>query len=255
MVSREVVCPECGRPVPSADINVTALVAKCSDCSLIFDLEHSVPALAPATEPARPAGITMDSGLGGELLLKRRWFHPMLFFLLFFCIAWDAFLVFWYAIALFGPGNNGGMGWLMIVFPVAHVAVGVGLTYYVVAGFLNKTEILVTADSLYVRHRPIPWRGNRELRRDEIRQIEIESAGISTAPANPGMVQLSVCVHHTDGSLLPLLSNLPHRDANYVAWHLAEALGVPLLHKDQLSNSEPPSLASGLRRFLSARDR
>ncbi len=97
-------------------------------------------------------------------------------FLLFFAIAWDSFLVGWYWLLTSGPfgGANGMPGpfkLIFFVFPIAHVAVGVGLTYFVLAGLLNSTVVRVADGMLSVRHGPIPWRGNLDLPTDEIEQI------------------------------------------------------------------------------------
>ena len=72
-----------------------------------------------------------------ELIVSWRWWKAQFVFLLFFCIAWDAFLLFWY----FGAPSGGGL--IFKIFPIAHVAVGVGLSYYVLTGFVNHTTIAV----------------------------------------------------------------------------------------------------------------
>src|SRR6187401_1885165 len=104
MESSQVQCPNCSAIVPGQNINIAALLAKCDLCSHVFQLpqaEGTSSAIAePSSRPSRPAGIVHDTGPGGELYLRRNWFTPALFFLLFFCIAWDSFLVFWYSMAL-----------------------------------------------------------------------------------------------------------------------------------------------------------
>ncbi len=138
--------------------------------------------------------------------------------------------------AFAGPGNQaGGFQWIMIVFPICHVAVGVGLTYYVIAGFLNKTEILVTHDSVHVRHRPVPWWGNRSVPRHEIQEVETEFVGMSTQPTYTTAMQMTVSVHHDTGDQIVLLQSLPQRQAEYIAWHLADYLAVPLVRKSEFN--------------------
>lgn len=59
-----------------------------------------------------------------------RWFQWTFVFLVFFCIAWDGFLLFWYGAAL-GIGFLGDDAepvLIMMLFPLLHVAVGTGLT-------------------------------------------------------------------------------------------------------------------------------
>ena len=96
--------------------------------------------------------------------------------LLLHCL--DSFLVFWYWTALFGgAGGKGGaapFNLIMVIFPIAHVAVGVGLTYYTLCLFLNKTQVVYDGVYLTVRSGPIPTFGNRSIARDEIRGFEGE---------------------------------------------------------------------------------
>jgi hypothetical protein len=105
---------------------------------------------------------------GDELTVSWRWFKPHHIFMLFFVIAWDAFLVFWYTGL---PSQTGD--WMFFVFPLAHVAAGVGLTYATLTGFLNRTFVSARFGRLHVRHAPLPWRGNRTLARSDIRQLYV----------------------------------------------------------------------------------
>lgn len=231
MESEAVVCPNCSAQVPADNINIAALLAKGSLCSHLFRLPMADPPPAvspPVAAPSRPSGIVHDEGPSGELYIRRRWFTPKYIFLLFFCIAWDGFLVFWYSMALFGnvkgPGPGPGDGfWLMVLFPICHVAVGVGLTYSVIAGFFNKTQVLVDENQLHVRHQPIPWWGNRVMGVDEIQEFELDHSS-----TNNGEVLYSVGVHHRDGRQVILLSGLPMRHAEYIGHVLAEYVEVPL---------------------------
>jgi hypothetical protein len=95
------------------------------------------------------------------VVIRRSWFNHLVWFFLFFCIAWDSFLVFWYSMAL--GGTKGPMSVIALVFPLAHVAVGVGLTYFVLCTFFNKTDVILSSAGLTVRTHPLPWRGNRTI--------------------------------------------------------------------------------------------
>jgi hypothetical protein len=106
-----------------------------------------------------------------ELTVRWRWFRAQHVFMLFFAIAWDAFLVFWY----FGPMAGQG-GLLFQVFPIVHVAVGLGISYSVLTGFLNSTTIAVARGRLRVKHGPLPWRGNRVMSRDDVTQLFVRES-------------------------------------------------------------------------------
>jgi hypothetical protein len=125
--------------------------------------------------------------------------------------------------ALFGDVKNEGFDWMAMVFPICHVAVGVGLTYYVIAGFLNKSTIFLDDAILAVRHGPVPWLGNRTLETDGILGIEMDYVYSSQDQPN-----FAVSAHAEDGRQVVLLRGLNFKQAEYIAWQLAHALGVPL---------------------------
>ncbi|MEM6799415.1 MAG: hypothetical protein AAF589_07865 [Planctomycetota bacterium] len=130
-----------------------------------------------------PASLDISDD-GASLTIKRRWFTPAILFLVFFCIAWDSFLVFWYSMA-FGDDAP----WLMIVFPIAHVAVGIGLTYFTVASLFNTTTIRVQRHELTVSHGPIPWIGNHRVSTSRIRQLYCkEKRNLHNNDSSPGHV-------------------------------------------------------------------
>lgn len=57
---------------------------------------------------------------------------------------------------------------MAILFPLGHVAVGVGITYYVFCGFLNKTDIKISHSGIEIKTYPLPWRGNKILNEADI---------------------------------------------------------------------------------------
>ena len=103
----------------------------------------------------------------GNLVFRKKWFTPAVVFLLFFCIFWDGFLVFWYL----GATRAGGMSMIAILFPVGHVAVGIGLTYFVIAGFVNKTDIIISPMQIQVRIQPMKWPGEGTYDISDIKQL------------------------------------------------------------------------------------
>ena len=158
-------CKTCGEAIPAHDINIELAIAKCGRCHTVFKFPDELEDSARGA-PAKPVEIEMPRGLavdewGSELTIVRRWFTPALFFLVFFCCIWDGFLIVWYSIAL--SSMPGDMAWLALLFPLLHVAVGVGLTYYTICGFVNRTTVHVASGELRVSHRPLPWPGARRI--------------------------------------------------------------------------------------------
>lgn len=173
-------------------MNLTSMAAKCRQCDAVFGL-HNLPqplARPPRRKPSMPKGVSIVAGEPpipdegdyrrapshelGELIVKRRWFHWSVLFMSVFVIFWDGFLIYWYFGALssvFSPGFGGGPGLTFILFPLIHVAVGVGMTYWTLATWLNTTTIKVDGENLSVRHAPIPWPGNQVVPTRSVRQL------------------------------------------------------------------------------------
>ncbi|MBW2457050.1 MAG: hypothetical protein JRI68_21220 [Deltaproteobacteria bacterium] len=182
-------CKACDNPIPSDDVNLDRMVAKCRKCHSVFDFGDQLGEKPAATvgrtvrtDVPMPEGLRVEHGEAGtfggagyraqpgqrsEVTIVRRWFKPSQdIFLLFFAVVWNAFLVFWYKTAFTGDAP-----WIMIVFPLGHVAVGVGIGYRALAGLLNRTIVAVTPTALTVRHTPLPWLGKRDLAADELTQL------------------------------------------------------------------------------------
>lgn len=232
-------CPSCSQPIVAEDVNVTGLVAKCRACDSVFRFESQLAAPeARSAAPAAPQKVPLPDGIAvtrdesivpgdyrhterrsGSLTIVRRWFQVRYVPLVPFCIAWDGFLVFWYSQAI-----SGDAPWIMVVFPLAHVAIGVGLTYSTLAGLLNTTTVKVADGRMRVRHGPIPWRGNRDLDARAVRQLYTEEH--RTTGKN---VTARYAVHAIvdDGPTVPLVKNLESsRQALYIEQELEDHLGI-----------------------------
>ena len=160
-------CPYCDHVIPATDINLDRMVAKCASCSAVFGFEDQItaaPAFVRKLDVPLPKGILFEQQ-GYEMAITRRWLSPKFFFLVFFCVCWDGFLCFWYSMAI-----SQGV-WVMALFALGHAAIGVGLTYYTIAGFINHTLIRVSPSQLDVSHGPLPWPGKKRLDSTTIAQV------------------------------------------------------------------------------------
>jgi hypothetical protein len=168
------------------------------------------------------AGYRSAPARGGRLVMRWSWYGHHLFFLAIFCVFWDGFLVNWYRMAL---GSDRSPGFMFIVFPMIHVAVGVGLTYRTVAGFLNKTWVTVTGDEVTVRHGPLPWLGNRTVPAGEIQQLYCEQIAGKNKSGTSFSYNLSAVMR--DGRKIDLLKSLSSADqARYLEHRIEERLGI-----------------------------
>jgi len=168
----------------ASDLDRRLGIVSCRHCGAIYDLtrEDQRPLLeTPAPPPPRresmdrapaalPSKFVVDMSHGDRLRIRWRWFRPMALFLVFFCIAWDGFLVTWYGLGL----AMGDAPLIMFLFPLVHVAVGVGLTYYTLALLVNTTTVAVSRGGLRVRHAPMPWAPSPTLRVTDLEQLYVE---------------------------------------------------------------------------------
>lgn len=159
-------CPSCGGRIK---VSPNTTHYKCEFCKnehiVSPDSKLAAGQKNKRPEIAMPAGMTVDYG-AQNLHLERRWFSMKYIPMAFFCIAWDAFLIFWYSMAF-----SMRPGWIFIVFPIAHVAVGVGLTYSTLAGFLNTTKVDVNSRLVSIAHGPLPWLGNKTIDTQNVKQF------------------------------------------------------------------------------------
>lgn len=160
----ELKCRNCGAQLSPENISPQLSAARCHHCHALFAI--SAPAAKPIPRPrvSLPKGFQVNQR-GDSLEIVRRWLGPSAFFLLFFALFWNGFMLVWHAIAL-GTGQ-----WTMSLFGLIHTAVGIGLGYYVLGLFINSTTIRAAAGELTVKSGPLPWSGNKTVPRTEVSQL------------------------------------------------------------------------------------
>jgi len=161
------------------------------------------------------ANIENDS-----ILIRRKWFSLKTIPLIFFCIAWDSFLVFWYSTV---TKSESSMDLLAIIFPIGHVAVGVGLTYFCIASLFNKTDIRISPRLFSARSYPIPWIGNTELKVDELHAVVVRER------TSGGYNQSSFTVMYVDAQNKEkkLVRSLQHiEQANFIRDEISDLLNI-----------------------------
>lgn len=166
-----------------------------------------------------PPGLTCETS-GLNVVITRKWFTPVALFLLFFCIAWDGFLVFWYGIAF-----SMDAPWIMKVFPIVHVAVGVGLTYSTLTMFLNRTIIQAGQGWLSIEHGPLPWLGGGQWEAASFDQLYCKER--VSHGKNGTQVNYEVHASMRDQTSRKLLGNgLSEDQALFIEQRIEQALGI-----------------------------
>jgi hypothetical protein len=140
-----------------------------------------------------------------QLRIVRRWFSFKFVLLTLFVFFWDSLLISWYSRA-FSSQNI-----FLLLFPLLHVAAGLGLTYYVLTGYLNKTFIEVDFNSLTIRHGPIPFWGNKDLSSKTLIQLYCKR---DEYPINRNGLSSSYAVHAItiDRKNIKLITGLDSRE-------------------------------------------
>lgn len=214
-------CPSCGAGIPDDAL-------KCEFCNQ--------PVESVGTKPrgtmARPSKFHVEDD-GAMLRIWWRWFSPAVFLLLPFAIAWNAFLIGWYSMAGGMPGEPWGMRLVFLLFPMAHVAVGVGLAYAVLTLLLNRSVVLVDRGVLIVSHGPLPWPG-ATLSSDDVEQIFCTQTRKRDSDAQPSF---NVQARLKNGSVKNLLSNVT---ASEDALYLEQAVERYLRIRDMPVTGELP---------------
>mgnify|MGYP006948915101 CR=1 FL=1 len=165
---RELKCKNCGAPLTESNLSLDIMVARCPHCESVFAIDPEDEE-TDGKEPLKPrAALPRGWYLRDDdyrLLIQWRWFQWGHIVALMFSIPWNTFVIFWMYKTL-------SMGvWFMSVFGLVHAGVGIGLVYYAFSGMLNSTLITADSESLQIRHRPLPWVGNRTIATADIRQL------------------------------------------------------------------------------------
>ena len=218
-------CRSCDAPIPAKNMNLEHRIAKCDACQAVFNFTDELGSAPKRQLVTQPKNMTLIED-PYRFTLVRRWLSPATFFMLFFCLFWDGFLVVWYGAAFSGATqNNSGAGfeWVMVLFPLGHVAVGVGLTYFVIASFLNTTKISVDENTLSVRHSPIPWPGNKELPTLDIDQVFCQKSSVTKNNQSIYLVKLLM----KEGKKIKLLGGINNKNhALFIEQKIENILGL-----------------------------
>ena len=104
----------------------------------------SVPVLAPKGIEVR------EEGEGGRLVIVRRWYGRAAYVVLGFGVVWTVG-----GVLAITHGEEPSSGLAAVVW-LGFVSLGVLIAYAGICRFVNRTEITVDADTVSVRHAPLP---------------------------------------------------------------------------------------------------
>jgi hypothetical protein len=101
-----------------------------------------------------------------QTTIRYKWYKPSVWFLCFFAIFWNVFLVFWFL----APTP-----WFFKAFALIHAGVGIWLIWAIITMFTNTTTIIITPRDLTITHAPLYMYGyeNQQIYRSDIQQVYI----------------------------------------------------------------------------------
>lgn len=158
-----------------------------------------------------------------SLSIALDWFTPVAYFLGFFSVIWCGFLLFWYSMAL-----GGGAPLIFFLFPLLHVAVGIGLAYYTLCLFKNKTYIDLDRDYLTIAHKPIPWwKGNKEINTHDVDQLYVKEKITNSKNGSQITYQLRAKLKNGKDEELFNLQSLESHQVLEIEERLERFMGIP----------------------------
>lgn len=221
-------CPNCASPLSADDWDIASGIIKCSYCRAL----STIPAAAPSGNSAKgayterapvplPPKLKVEEDALG-LTIQRRWFSWIVIFLIPFCIAWNGILLAMLT-GMFSTKN--ALPWFVYVIPVGHVAIGLGLAYFILATLFNSTRISAQSGLIRIRHGPVPWRGNLDLEASNLEQLFCKEK--VSRSKNAVRYTYEVWAVTRDGTSRRILgTSLDQDQALYIEQKLEKALGI-----------------------------
>ncbi len=182
-----------------------------------------------------PYGMTINSNYDG-LKIEHRWFSTETLFLTPFVIVWDVFWFQFYGDWYGSLGEIIKMNAVILLFPLVQLAVGIFLSYYVVASYLNKTNISVDRSFVESSVSPIPFGFKKRIPSSLIFQVYRKAIVRSSNTGATGMT-FEVWVILKDSKNIRLVSGLKTSEqALFLQNEIESYLGI----NRPLKNSPPP---------------
>jgi len=127
---------------------------------------------------------------------------------------------------------TGDREWFLKLFALVFVFLGVGLAYFSIATFSNTTQILVSRDMIEIKHRPIPWFGNKRVDVNNLKQLLVKEKSWGSSNGSP---RLTYNVHGLtkEDKLFKLVTGLETgNQALYIEQEIEKYLGIENVQVD-----------------------
>lgn len=227
----KIYCESCGSEIPAANINLQDRVAKCESCNNIFSISKLLDGMAPPRQASSeaspsyytkaelelPKGISVDQDYEG-LKITRKWFNLTTIFLTFFCLFWDGFMVMWFSISI----STGA--YEMAAFGSIHAIVGICLTYWCIASYVNNTTITASSYLIKIQHAPLPFPGSKEYNIAQLEQVYTKERVVRGKNGTSYYYDLYIIDGNKHTKVLPNLTS--KEQALYIEQEIEKYLGI-----------------------------
>lgn len=167
-------CIKCAAEIPAENMNLDRMVAKCAVCNSVFSFEDElgggrVTAAVKRLDAPQPQNVRVENW-GGQLTIQWRWFTLKIVLATIFALFWNGMMFSLVGSMITDIPERG----LEAVFPFIffpHIWVGFYLIYYVLAGYINQTRMIVDGQTIRIQHGPLPWIGNKTLDSSDVVQL------------------------------------------------------------------------------------
>lgn len=234
----QLTCRSCRRPIPSEDVSLDTVLAKCRACHAVFDFSDQVrlPKVPEAKlkrdrgEIPLPKQFNVEEGTG-QLSIICKWprAYPTIAGLMLLSISIIAMAGTLLAALVWSPGKLEGTtlpAGLMKVLLTLFLLPGVGMAWLSLALLFNRTKIQVEGRRLKILIRPIPWPGNHDLDTASVDQLYCEEYFLFTKGDVP-QYRYALMALCKDGTKLKLVRDMDEVEQVFFLERLLEKhLGI-----------------------------
>jgi hypothetical protein len=143
------------------------MVAQCAVCHSVFHFESEftdgrIGVAVQKAETTRPENVQVENWSGG-LTLYWRWLNWRILLFTTFALAWNAITISFFGIMMAGIlEGDFDRSYFFFCFPIG---ISLFLVYYVLAGFVNQTKVIVDGQTIRIQHSPLPWGSEKMVER------------------------------------------------------------------------------------------
>ena len=115
---------------------------------------------------------------------------------------------------------------LLKLFCLVFIVIGLGLIYLTITTWLNKTQIYVSKDAIEIKHKPIPWPGNKRIETSNIKQLFVKKISRNSSN-NRTTYTFNVLGVTSENKQFKLITGLErHQHAHFIERKIEDYLNI-----------------------------